>query len=325
MSVSLAILGGGAVGLTLAARLARAGHDIHVVTRRAEAAACLADGLVAEDAATEETFTVSVGASTSVPPGVPVACCVRGDGLDAAVAQLAGVDARTPTVTFQNDVGFEARAARHLDTVIGGVWRETCTALGDARVRFQTDRPARAVLGLHPEGRDDTVEAVAELLRSGDIDVGVSACIAEDKWLKLCVNLTSAPNALIRRSDHTAAAFAEIKIRLLREAQAVLSAAGVIARSCDGRDRSLADEIAHHEQSISAGTSARALPLYNQVWCSLQHGTPLEADGYHERILALADAHGLAVPTNRCVLAALRTAHADRGGPERLAAQDLLA
>lgn len=322
---AIAILGGGAVGLTLAARLARAGHEVHVVTRRPEAAAALARGLVAEDAATGETFTVPVGAGTHVPPGLPVLCCTRGDGLDGAIAAVAAADAETPTVTFQNDVVFERRAAARLVNVIGGVWRETCTALGDARVRFQPTRRARAVLGRFPEGRSDVVDDLAALLRSGDIDVGVSERISEDKWLKLCVNLTSAPNALIRRSDHCLDAFAEVKVRLLEEARATLQAAGIVARSCDGRDRSLDEEVAHHRESVARGTSARAIPLYNQVWRSLRDGAPLEADGYHERIISLGAAHGVATPANRHVLRALRRAHRARTGPEQLAAADLLA
>jgi 2-dehydropantoate 2-reductase len=216
--------------------------------------------------------------------------------------------------------------SRDHGSVIGAVWRETCTRLADNRVRFQIERPGRAVLGRHPRGleQDPELDALADLLRKGAIDVGLSPCIARDKWLKLCVNLTSAPNALVRQSDHGSPAFVETKVRLLEEARAALRAAGIVASSGDGRDRSLDDEIAHHRSSLERGSSARPIPLYNQVWASLERGAPPEADAYHQRILDLAHAHGLTAPTNARVLEHLKRAFAAGTGPECLAADELL-
>jgi 2-dehydropantoate 2-reductase len=154
--------------------------------------------------------------------------------------------------------------------------------------------------------------------------VGISSRIAEDRWLKLCVNLMSAPNALIRREDHDSPPFVEVKARLLEEAQAVLAATGIEARSCDGKDRSLDQEIRHQRESLERGTSARRLPLYNQVWSSLQSDAPLEADGYHQRILELAAARGLRAPTHARVLEKLIEAKTGRRGPECLQAAELL-
>ena len=328
MQPRIAILGGGAVGLTLAARLAGAKADVYVITRRKDAAAGLESGLVAEDAATGTTRTHAVRAGLEIPSDRPILLCTRCDSVEAAVDRIAAVAPATPVVTFQNDVDNEARAARMLRRVIGGVWRETCTRLEDARVRYQLDRPARAILGVHPGGegtaRDSDVTEIAALLRSGDIDVGVSEDIAADKWLKLCVNLTSAPNALVRRDDHRSEAFSEIKIRLLEEARDALRAAGIHATSCDGRDRSINEEISHHRTAVVRGASSRPIPLFNQVWSSLTHGTPLEADAYHRRVLALVQDHGLAAPVNERVLEALLEAHASGSGPEQLAARDLL-
>ena len=57
------------------------------------------------------------------------------------------------------------------------------------------------------------MRAYADELRAAGYDVGISQRIGEDRWLKLCVNLMSAPNALIRREDHATRAFVEIKAR----------------------------------------------------------------------------------------------------------------
>jgi hypothetical protein len=116
----------------------------------------------------------------------------------------------------------------------------------------------------------------------------------------------------------------ELKAQLLEEARAGLLAAGIHARSCDGRDRSLEQEIAHQRESLALGTSARRLPVYNQVWAALRRGGPIEADRYHRRVLELADAHGIPAPRNARVLEALECAVRAGLGPESLAAADLL-
>jgi 2-dehydropantoate 2-reductase len=282
---------------------------------------------VAEDPETRARLGVAVRATAE--PGWaarargPVFVCTRADAVGEVARALAGGFASS-CVTFQNDVASEAEAARSVPTVIGGVWRETVTRLADDRVCLRLAHAARVVIGLHPGGRSPAVDAVAALLRGAGLDVSVSEAIGRDKWLKLCVNLMSAPNALVRRPDHGGRAFVDVKVRLLEEAAAVLAAAGIEAAPCDGRDRTLAEEIAFQREALARGTSARALPLYNHVWTSLRSGAPLEADAYHERILALAERHGIEAPVNRLVLARLREAWQQELGPESFPARALL-
>ncbi|MCP5059852.1 MAG: ketopantoate reductase family protein [bacterium] len=326
--MSLTILGAGSVGLTLAARLARGGVRVLVLTRREAAARALAAGLVAEHPADGTRFEVEVEARCAdhaeAWPDQPVLLCTRGEGVDAAAKLVAGRAPAAPLVTFQNDVIHEAVAARHHSAVLGGVWRETCTRTGDARVRFLYDRPSRAILGLHPSGPSPDAHAIAALLERGNIRSGVSECVALDKWLKLCVNLMSTPNALIRREDHAGRDFVEIKVGLLEEARTVLAAAAIETGSCDGLDRSLDEEIAYQRASLERGTSARPIPLYNQVWSALTRRLPTEADAYHRRICDLGVQHGVATPLNRRVLEALLHAAHAHTGPESLTAAGLL-
>jgi 2-dehydropantoate 2-reductase len=116
----------------------------------------------------------------------------------------------------------------------------------------------------------------------------------------------------------------ETKARLLEEAAAVLAAAGIRARPCDAGDRTLAEEIAHQRAALAAGTSARALPIYNQVWQALAGGGPLEADLYHRRILALARRAGVPAPVNARVLEILLRQVGAGEGPESVRAADFL-
>ena len=325
------VLGAGSVGLALAAQLAAAGRDVLVVARRRSAAEKLRAGLTAEDpiAGGERRVAVEAAASLEeaaarIGPG-PAFVCTREPDTEAAgraLARACGADVLA--VSLQNDLTGGALLARSLRRVVAGVWRQTATRAADDRVRFHGR--ARVVLGAEPgcNSEADARELARDLAEAG-LDAAFSERIRDDQWLKLCVNLTSAPNALVRRPDHASAAFVELKARLLEEARDALAAAGIRAASCDGRDRGLDAEIAHVRSSLARGDSARSAPLYNHVWTGLREGRPLEAESYHRRVIELAARWGLPAAANARVLAALERAVRERLGPECFAAADLLA
>jgi 2-dehydropantoate 2-reductase len=323
------VIGAGSVGLALAARLSRAGLPVRLVTRDARTARMLeSGGIRVEDPQSGERWCTPVSAVAGIENADlqgtdrPLLICVRATDTEALASPLAGLAPGATAVNLQNDVEGDVLLSQHLPRVIGAVWRQTCTRVEPDLVRF-TGR-GRVVVGLHPQGSHPEVDALAQDLRRADFDVGISSRIAEDRWLKLCVNLMSAPNALIRREDHDSHPFVEVKARLLEEAREVLAAHGIEAHSCDGRDRSLDEEIRHQRESLERGTSARRFPLYNQVWSSLRGSAPLEADGYHQRILELATARGIPAPTNARVLLKLIEAKTGGRGPECLCAVELL-
>lgn len=322
-------MGAGAVGLALGARLAAAGHEVLFATRRPEQAARLeAEGVLLEDPATGARAEVRVRATADLEQaaprlaGLPAVFCTRSSDLAHCARALARLAPDAVGVAAQNGVECDALLAEHFSSVLGLVVRQTCTRTDDRTVRA-TGR-GRLVVGAHTPSSAPEAARFAALLSAADHDVGLSRDLASDRWLKLCVNLMSAPNALVVRQDHVTRDFVEVKAGLLEEARAVLAAAGIGAASCDGRDRSLDEEIAHQRASLEAGASARALPLYNQVWSALRHGGPLEADGYHRTILALSERHAVPAPINIRVLDQLLRAALNSRGPESLRAVDLL-
>ena len=313
----LTIVGAGSVGLTLAARLARAGQPVRVVTRGEDAARAIRErGIELEDLASGETWRVRASVHAELPVGATgfVLLCVRTPDTDAAVAALAAASPAAKLVNVQNGVDGDAVAARRFARVIGAVYRHPCMRLDENRVRALG--AGRMVVGAHPAGAGADVEEAAAVLRTAGYDVGVSPRIGEDRWLKLCVNLMSGPNALVRRSEHATRAFTEGKARLLEEARDALAAASITARSCDGRDRSLEAEIAFQRGALERGEALRALPVFNSVWAGLSRGAPLEADAHHRAIIQLAARHRIETPTNQRALAALERAARERLGPE---------
>lgn len=326
----LVIYGAGAVGLVVGARLARAGVPVLLVTRRPEAAQRIREhGVRIEDPATGRAFEQRAPAVCGIEAAAerieagPVLFCMRSADTAAAARALAAVAPETTVASLQNDVDNEPALAAEFREVIGGCVRQTSTRTSENSAVAVGE--GRIPIGLWPRGDAPAARELADALRRAGYDAPISTQIIDDKWLKLCVNLMSAPNALIRRDDHATRAFVEVKARLLEEARTILLAAGIPARSCDGRDRSLDQEIAYQRESLALGTSARALPVYNQVWAALRSGGPVEADRYHRRMLELAAEHGLPAPQNQRVLAAVEHAVRVRTGPERLGAQELLA
>ncbi len=323
------IVGAGSVGLALGARLGAAGVPVRFLTRRREAADSLTrNGIRAEDPKEGSTRVVPVEADCLLPTPAtgsasePLLLCVRLPELPALAETLRAEAPGHPVVCFQNDVEAEPLLASLGFPVIGGVWRQTCTRVSDHAVRFVG--AGRVIIGDFANAPQGAVDRVTGWLELAGYDVGRSKAITEDKWLKLCINLMSAPNALVRREDHGSEAFVEIKARLLEEARDVVAAAGVVARSCDGRDRSLDEEIVFQRESLARGTSARALPLYNQVWTSLRQGAPGEAVAYHRRFVRMGREHGVATPTNERLIDALEYAITREAGPESVLAAELL-
>jgi len=324
----IAIVGAGAVGLVAGVRLASAGHSVRFFVRRAEAAGAIhSEGVRLEDPGSGEVVRVRTDVSLGLETPAGMACsvvllCVRSCDTERAAPQVAAAFPGVPVACVQNHVTNEAVLAKSVSRVLGVVWRQTCTRV--AQNAAVTLGQGRIVVGAHPEGAGDDVDALAAEFRAAGFDVGISQRIAEDKWLKLCINLMSTPNALVHPRDHATQAFVETKARLLEEARAVLAAARIPARSCDGRDRSLEQEIAFQRASLAQGTSARRLPVYNQTWAALRERRELEADGYHRAILELGRRHAIRTPVNARVLRMLERAR-DRGwGPECLAAHQLL-
>jgi 2-dehydropantoate 2-reductase len=325
---TIAIVGAGAVGLTAGTRLASAGRRVRFFVRRKEAADLIhRDGVRLEDPASGEVVRTRAEVTLGLVPAAAAASsvvllCVQTDDTERVAPALAAAFPGIPIACIQNHVVNEAVLARHVPRVLGVVWRQTSTRVAPNAV--VTLGRGRVVLGAYPEGGGSDVDDLAAEFRAAGFDVGVSQRIEEDKWLKLCINLMSTPNALVHPRDHVTSAFVETKARLLEEARAVLDSAGIVARSCDGGDRSLDQEIVFQRASLVRGTSARRLPVYNQTWAALRDRREVEASQYHRTILALARRHGIQAPVNARVLQMLERAREEAWGPECLSAQQLL-
>lgn len=315
-----AVIGAGAIGLVLAARLARAGHAVCVYTRDPHAAAEIArEGIHVEEPETGARWSVRVRALAGAPAAGsdPIFACVRVPDVQALAATLAP---GAFVVNVQNGIEGDAEFAERGLRVAGAVIRQGCTRVASNRARAML--PGRIAIGSHAGCGGAEITPIAGMLLDAGYEVAISPCIAEDRWLKLCVNLMSTPNALVRPDEHATRSFTEGKARLLEEARDVLRAAGIAARSCDPRDRTLEAEIAAQRAALVQGTAARRLPIYNSLWQALRRGAPIESDLFHRRILQLGERHGVATPSNQRALAILEHARERGLGPESCGAAE---
>ena len=210
------IYGAGAIGGWLGMALAQAGHPVSLVARGATLAALQADGLrlrrpdgtVAQVAVTAAADPAALGVQDLVvvavkAPGLP--------DVARAMAPLIGPD--TIVLTAMNGVpwwfldGFGSAAQGHaLESVdaggviasaiptrhvVGSVVHTSCSleAPGFVKQHFGN----RLIVGEPGGHRSARLQALADTLQRGGIEVEVSDCIQKDIWFKLWGNLTMNP------------------------------------------------------------------------------------------------------------------------------------
>jgi len=210
------IYGAGAIGGWLGVALAQAGNPVSLVARGATLAALQSDGLrlrrpdgtVAQVAVTAAADPAALGVQDLVvvavkAPGLPDAA--------RAMAPLIGPD--TIVLTAMNGVpwwfldGFggaaQGRALASVDAggvianaiptrhVVGSVVHTSCSleAPGFVKQHFGN----RLIVGEPGGPRSARLQALADTLQRGGIDVELSDCIQKDIWFKLWGNLTMNP------------------------------------------------------------------------------------------------------------------------------------
>ncbi|TMH69198.1 MAG: 2-dehydropantoate 2-reductase [Betaproteobacteria bacterium] len=213
--MKICIVGAGAVGGLIGARLAHAGVDVSAVARNATAAALREHGWRLQIGG--QTITAPVRAvrqASELEPQDYVVIAVKGPAM-AGVAPIVRtlVHPETTIVTAMNGVpwwffhglpgAFEGlplatidpdgviAAAVPVERVIGAVVHLTCSTLEPGVVRHGVGN--RLIVGEPKGGSSARLLAFAELLREAAFEVEVSPRIQQDIWYKLWGNMTMNP------------------------------------------------------------------------------------------------------------------------------------
>ncbi|MFF2658704.1 ketopantoate reductase family protein [Kitasatospora sp. NPDC058032] len=300
------IIGAGAVGGTIGARLHEGGHDVVLVARGAHLAALRTDGL---------RFGTPQGVRTLRIPAVggPREVALRADDVlvlavktqDTAAALAAwapcpvaggGTAAeRLPLVCAQNGVENERLALRLFREVLAMcVWMPS-THLAPGRVSAG-GTPVSGVLWLggHPSGTGGArAAAIAADLAASGFSAPVDQDVMRWKYTKLLGNLGNALDAVAGGTDGEE--LRALRERAVAEGVAVLAAAGIAHRD-------------PAEQVRLARATLRLEPVAGEErsgsssWQSLARGTgSIEADHLNGEIVLLGRLHGVPAPLNEAL------------------------
>jgi 2-dehydropantoate 2-reductase len=232
---SVAVIGAGGVGGLLAGLLGRAGVDVRMLARGAALDAIRTRGLHLHGL--DGDHEVPLARVADDPAALGVVDCVLVTVKTWQLAELGPrlaplVGPRTLVVPMQNGVEASEILGRALgdDHVVGGVAHMISWAERPGEIRWMGMRPALKIGTRRPSQAAD-LEACAETLRTGGIDIEVCADIERVRWAKfLFISPYAAVGAVLRtplatlRRDPAARAQLEAS---MREVAALATARGV--------------------------------------------------------------------------------------------------
>ncbi|KAB1657297.1 ketopantoate reductase family protein [Pseudoclavibacter chungangensis] len=303
----IGVIGAGAVGTTVAALLAAAGHEVHVAARRATAETIAADGLHLDGAFGRHA--VAVAADERLPPGLDLALCAT-QAHDAAAALAANADAlvATSVVALQNGLGGVDTAAR----VLGGrrdvhgalvLFAATGTAAGRAVATARGPVFVGAGSGWASPASRRVATILASALPARAVDRFTGA-----QWAKLLVNHVNALPAITGSSVQAVSrdpGLVRVLARSLREAVLVAERQRVRITGL-GPLRQVDVHALGHRPFDDAVDVARRLghafgPVPNPASTlqAIRRGRRTEIDELNGRVATLAAHHGIDAPVER--------------------------
>ncbi|MFE6891095.1 ketopantoate reductase family protein [Streptomyces sp. NPDC057694] len=298
------IIGAGAVGGAIGARLAEAGQDVVLVARGRQYEALRERGLrfEAPDGARVHRPPVADGpdALGTLRADDVLVLCVKTQDSAAALAAWGAAPvegggtaaARLPLVCAQNGVESERLALRTFQRVYAMCVWLPATFVEPGVVRADgTPLTGILHLGRYPAGSDGTARAIgADLERGGRLAAPVVDDVLRWKYAKLLSNLANAVEAVsgVLTGEESIALFR----RARAEGEAVLDAAGIAYTSQDEEKKTRADRIRFEpfDGSPRGGGS---------TWQSLDRGAgSVEVDYLNGEIGLLGRLHGVPTPVN---------------------------
>jgi 2-dehydropantoate 2-reductase len=319
------IAGAGAIGGTLAARLAAAGHRVNVLARGDTLTALREHGLQLVDLSGK--VKVDVHASDQADFGVQdvVFLCAKTHALPAMIAQVAPlIGPETVVVPSVNGVPwwyfqregsrFDGSPVRAVDpdgvllaqvpavSLLGAV--VYITAQLDAPGRVRASNPHRLVLGELDHAPSERLNALCALLSDAGIETRASTRIRDDIWTKITANLTSNPLSVLTGATleeiYDDKSLLEIVVGILREVTLVATSY---------RARPDVDPQTFLSRCRAMG------PFKTSMLQDFEKGRSLELAAIGDAVVELAERHNIPMPSTRAILALARYRASSRLGP----------
>lgn len=306
------VLGAGAIGCAVGARLDQAGRDVVLVARGAHLDALRADGLtlLTPDGPVHAAVpAVGVPDELERRPDDVVLLCVKSQDTLSTLGVWADWIGDGPVFCLQNGVANEPAALRFVPAVHGACVYLAATFTEPGTVaQFVAPRTGVLTLGRYPEGSDGVDAAVSADLTAARFAAPVVTDVMRWKHGKLLRNLANGVDALCGGGPGVT----DLVDAVEAEGRAVLTSAGVPFVSAAEDDAARGELIGTRDVlGVARGGSSS--------WQSLARGTgSIEADWLNGEIVALGRRHGVPTPVNAAVQSLARRAARDGAAPTSL-------
>ncbi|HEY8626557.1 MAG TPA: 2-dehydropantoate 2-reductase N-terminal domain-containing protein, partial [Solirubrobacteraceae bacterium] len=289
------VLGAGAVGGVLAARLHQAGFEVELVARGAHFRVIRDQGLTLVTPVERVTLPISVHespASISWGIGDVVLLAVKSQDTAAAMSglQATGAPEDAPVVCMQNGVENERLALRLHPEVYGAVVMAPTAHLDPGEVLAYGSLLSGIIdIGRYPSGIGDRGHEISAAIATSGFSSDPRTDIMRLKYAKLILNLGNIVQAICEPGDE-----ADELVELARaEGRAALSAASI-----DYTDDSVSDVSDRWERIGVAPIAGRKRPG-SSTWQSLARGVgAVETDYLNGEIVLLGRLHAVPTPVN---------------------------
>jgi 2-dehydropantoate 2-reductase len=312
----IAIIGAGAVGGVLAARLTSAGERVTLVGRDDQVRTVTERGLSVRGQAGVET--VAVRAVTRLDSGHDVVIlATKTQDLTEAVEHHRAEFGRCLLLSTQNGVRADAVLAEYFDRgrLMSSIvmFGATYTKPGEVTLNFPGGLIVGRPFARSESGDDAEIRAVAVVLGRA-FDVTLESNITAMKHLKLFVNFNNCLPGLIGEPMQTTFAdrdLCRLSVMLLQEGVATVRAAGIELGSLPSFPRERIEALVTLPVERAAEVLGKTLtglsqePLYGSILQSILRGKKSEVDFLNGEIVRIAQQCGLHAPLNEKVVALL--------------------
>ncbi|WP_321429017.1 ketopantoate reductase family protein [uncultured Methanolobus sp.] len=180
------ILGAGAVGLTLAAKLSSV-CDVHAICRQKHAEKINTDGFKMTGIWGEATCKFSCSEDAPEDDYNYIFITSKSTATESICKQFANIIKGREVISMQNGIGNEEIIAGYTDKVIGGTIITGFEWAGDAQIHVSVETGPMN-LGRFPSGLDDSVLKLVELVKSAGVQVSGTENIMSSVWSKVLYN-----------------------------------------------------------------------------------------------------------------------------------------
>jgi 2-dehydropantoate 2-reductase len=318
--VRFVVIGAGAIGGVVGARLTQAGREVMLIARGSHYEAIASDGLTLETPTERVTLQIPVVRApreVDFAPDDVVLLATKSQDTQPALQALRDVaPTETPVVCLQNGVENERVALRLFPKVYGAVVMSPTAHLHPGVVQaYGAALTGQIDIGCYPSGADDLCQTVCDALRTARFASEPQADIMRSKHAKLIANLANAVQAICG-DDAGSRTLIE---RVREEGREVLRAAGI-----EFEDEHVSN-LRGRWESWEVGEIAGSARAGGSTWQSIARGTgSVETDYLNGEIVFQGRRIGMPTPVNELLQALAQQSAREQHEPGWLSSQDVL-